>query len=68
MFTKMDLQICTDYRRKLEQIDRGNKTLAEFEVEIANTPFLMDIIPLIKHYLSLKSTEITPRFLPSRQN
>ena len=39
---------------KLEQIDRGNKTLAEFEVEIANTPFLMDIIPLIKHYLSLK--------------
>lgn len=53
---------------KLEQIDRGNKTLAEFEVEIANTPFLMDIFPLIKHYLSLKTTEITPRFLPSRQN
>lgn len=39
---------------KLEQVDRGNETLTDFEAEIANIPFLMDLNPIIKHYVSLK--------------
>lgn len=39
---------------KLEQVDRGNETLTDFEAEIASIPFLMDLNPIIKHYVSLK--------------
>lgn len=39
---------------KLEQVDRGIETLTDFETEIANIPFLMDLNPIIKHYVSLK--------------
>lgn len=39
---------------KLEQVDRGNETLTDFEAEIASIPFLMDLNSIIKHYVSLK--------------
>lgn len=39
---------------KLEQVDRGIETLTDFETEIANIPFLIDLNPIIKHYVSLK--------------